>query len=96
MYNEFAQEHTTLDSNEMEEVDNTSISVNAFPWVPPRRNKTSNVVSPLDGKLSAECMGTIFRNKDIATILNVRLITGAFCQQLPMDQKPGILRNNKP
>ena len=55
MYDEFAEnvEEPNTDSNKIDEVV-TSASVNTSPWIPPRRNKRSNVVSPSDCKLSVE------------------------------------------
>lgn len=44
---EDVEERTTNDSNEIEEVKSLHLphSVNASPWIPPRRNKRSNIIS---------------------------------------------------
>ena len=54
MYDEFTEnveepntDTANTDSNKIDEVV-TSTSVNTSTWIPPRRNKRSNVVSPSD------------------------------------------------
>ena len=67
---EDVEERTTNDSNEIEEVKLLHLphSVKASPWIPPRRNKRSNIVS-LSWWQSFGRAIAIFKNKDIPIVL---------------------------
>lgn len=97
---EEVEDPTTNDSNEIEEVKLLHLpsSVNASPWIPPRRNKRSNVISISRWQAFGRASAT-FKNKDIPIVLKRQVYDftiSASYQQSPTGLRPRILRNSKP
>ena len=99
MYKEFAEdveEPTIIHSYEIE-VDHYITSINASPWILPRKNKRSKDQTSYHPRMASVWLSECnLQKQTFWSFPNARFTISASYQQSPTDLRPGILWNNKP